>query len=288
MQKRPLGRTGLQVTPLGVSVGLRASAADAHQELLAAIDCGVTLIHASSGAEAVVGDALKGCPRSGVVHCLTLRYTGGNDYAAKRLAGTVDASLLRMGVDQIDVVLLETDGLPDDQIEHETLPALGRIRATGKIRFMGIASSIIDVVGRWTRHPALDVLCVPGRATLQDSSLYPAAAAAHRADVAVIAVDPLAMGLLSDQGGQGNHPAPQEVKALCARAAEHCRRRGSSLEKLAIQYALLQSDISSNLLLSPSTRQISAAIEWAQMPIDRDLLRDVMRIIEPVHNVSCR
>jgi hypothetical protein len=54
--------------------------------------------------------------------------------------------------------------------------------------------------------------------------------------------------LLNTQGPPPWHPAPEDVKAACKRAAEYAQAQGSNISRLAIKWALQQSSISSHLI----------------------------------------
>src|SRR5258707_816999 len=61
------------------------------------------------------------------------------DFSAERVTASVDESLARLGIKTIDVIQCHDIEFGDlDQIVNETLPALRRLQAQGKVRFVGI------------------------------------------------------------------------------------------------------------------------------------------------------
>jgi aryl-alcohol dehydrogenase-like predicted oxidoreductase len=94
------------------------------------------------------------------------------------------------------------------------------------------------------------------------------------------------MGLLSHRGTPAWHPAPEAVKEICARAAAHCWARGTSIEKLAVQYSLTNPEIATTLVGSANPRNMEQNIAWAEEAIDPVLLAEVLAILKPIHNVT--
>jgi aryl-alcohol dehydrogenase-like predicted oxidoreductase len=164
MITRPLGATGLAVTPLTLGTMMfgawgATTEADCTRMLHAALDAGINTvdtadIYAFGEAEEIVGRALRG-RRDGVV----LATKGGNpmsDDPARRGASrrwlhrAVDDSLRRLGTDCIDLYQVHRPD-PDTPIE-ETLAALGELVDAGKIRAFGTstfpASALVSAA--WT------------------------------------------------------------------------------------------------------------------------------------------
>src|SRR6185503_12478324 len=64
---------------------------------------------------------------------------GEFDFSADRIARSVDESLARLHVDHIDLIQChDIEFVKLDQIVNETLPALHKLKATGKVRHVGI------------------------------------------------------------------------------------------------------------------------------------------------------
>ena len=97
---------------------------------------------------------------------------------------------------------------------------------------------------------------------------------------------PLAMRLLSDDGPPAWHPAPAQLRAKCAEAAALCRARGSDIGRLALQYALSNPAIHTHVVGTASPERVLRNIEDASSPPDPDLLREVLGVLGPVHNLT--
>lgn len=115
---------GGEYGPVGVSEAVRT----VHE----ALDLGINFIDTSpyygrTRAESVLGQALQGVERSRYLLATKVgRYDKDHfDFSAARVTASVDESLLRLGVDYVDLIQchdIEFGSL--DQLIHETLPAL--------------------------------------------------------------------------------------------------------------------------------------------------------------------
>jgi L-galactose dehydrogenase len=94
------------------------------------------------------------------------------------------------------------------------------------------------------------------------------------------------MRLLSHKGPPAWHPAPAALKAKCAAAARFCQGRGGDLGKLALQFAVANQDIPTHIVGTASPARILQNIREIEKPLDEELLADVLKILQPVHNLS--
>jgi aryl-alcohol dehydrogenase-like predicted oxidoreductase len=153
MQTRPLGNTGLSLPILGFgasSLGQEfrnVTVEEALRSVRVALDCGLNLIDTSpfygrGMSEVLLGVALKGVPREQYTLCTKLgRYDLQHfDFSARRVAESIDVSLHRLGTDHLDILLChDIEFVPMQQIVDETLPAIRKAVATGKVRFVGFS-----------------------------------------------------------------------------------------------------------------------------------------------------
>jgi aryl-alcohol dehydrogenase-like predicted oxidoreductase len=149
MQTVRLGRTGLDVSVAGLGCGGHsrlgmAKGKDVHHAadmVRRALDLGVTFIDTARayGTEEAVGLGLKGRRDEAVISTKAGVGRGGGALAsAADMAAMVDESLKKLAADHIDVFLLHGLRLPE--YEHATtvlMPELRRLKAAGKIRFIG-------------------------------------------------------------------------------------------------------------------------------------------------------
>jgi L-galactose dehydrogenase len=150
MQYRTLGRTGLQVSVLGLGGGgysrLGTSQGGGNANAVAvvrrALELGVNIIDTaeSYGTEVSVGKAIKGLPRQGLVLCTK---TGAGSITEPRapndLSRSLEQSLRNLGTDYIDIYQLH--GVQKEEYPHvvnHLVPELLRLCSQGKIHFIGI------------------------------------------------------------------------------------------------------------------------------------------------------
>src|ERR1700742_4751601 len=153
MLTRPLGKTGLQLPILSFgasSIGQefrRVNLDEAFKSVRTALDCVLNFIDTSpfygrGMSEVMLGLALREVPRASYTLCTKLgRYDLAHfDFSAKRVAESVDVSLHRLGTDHLDICLChDIEFVELAQIVEETLPALRKAQAAGKVRYVGIS-----------------------------------------------------------------------------------------------------------------------------------------------------
>lgn len=145
MQRRQLGKTGLEVSALGfggAEIGFEAIGATEVKELLAqAIDAGLNVIDTANAyldSEALIGQALTG-RRQDVLLFSKCGATDGfsrHDWSAAGIAAQIDQTLSRLRTDHLDLMQLHSCGI-DVLDAGEAIDALRRAREAGKLRFIG-------------------------------------------------------------------------------------------------------------------------------------------------------
>lgn len=151
MQQRPLGRSGLMVSRLGLGTmtwGLDTDPDEAGAQLKAYVDAGGTLIdtadvYADGESEAVLGtllDAMVPREELTIIAKAGLRARAGRRHDGSRghLLTTLDITLRRLGVSHVDVWLVH--GWDSWTPMEETLGALDHAVATGRVRYAGVSN----------------------------------------------------------------------------------------------------------------------------------------------------
>jgi len=302
MEYRRLGGTGLSVSALsfGASslggVFREVTESECLRTVHLSLEQGINYIDTSpfyglTKSETMLGKALKTIPRDKYILSTKVGRYGSQmkdfNFSAKRVTTSLDESLKRVGVEYVDLILAHDIEFGDlQQVIHETLPALRNLRKSGKARFIGVTGLPLKVIRQVVEAAALDVILSYCHFELNDTSLLDLAALLKERRVGIVNAAPFGMGLLSDRGAPSWHPAPAELKEVCARAAAHCRASGASIEKLAIQYTLTNPDIATTLVGSADPMEMERNIRWANEPIDSQLLGEVLAILKPLHNLT--
>ncbi|KAJ6852303.1 L-galactose dehydrogenase [Iris pallida] len=306
LELRQLGTTGLKLScvgfgasPLGNVFG-DVPPAEALASVSAALRLGINFFDTSpfyggTVSERVLGNCLHELkvPREEIVVSTKCgRYAEGFDFSAERVTRSVDESLERLRLDYVDLIQCHDIEFGDlDQIVNETIPALQKLKEAGKVRFIGITGlplSVFTYVLDRVPPGSVDVVLSYCHYSINDSTLIDILPYLKSKGVGVITASPLAMGLLTDSGPPEWHPASQEIKSACRAAALLCKEKGKNISKLALQYSLMNKEISTVLVGMNSVRQVeenvSAALELAVTGIDEGLLHDVEAVLQPVKN----
>ena len=150
MEHRTLGRTGVQVSPLCLGAMMFGAWGnpdhdDAVRIIHRALDAGINFIdtadvYSAGESEEIVGKALAGGRRDGVVLATKVHGSMGKDPNARGnsrrwIMAEVDNSLRRLGTDYIDLYQIHR---PDPSCDiEETLSALTDLVRSGKVRYVG-------------------------------------------------------------------------------------------------------------------------------------------------------
>ncbi|MBW4034468.1 MAG: aldo/keto reductase [Proteobacteria bacterium] len=230
MQYRQLGRSGLKISTLTLgtmtmggkgafekvgNVGL----AEAKRQIDLCVDAGVNLIdtadiYSTGGSEEIIGEALGGVRKSGVMLATKVRFPmgkGPNDAGLSRhhIIDACNASLKRLRTDYIDLYQVhEWDGItPLD----ETIEALNTLISHGKVRYIGCSN-----YSAWHIMKALGISDATHRQRFVSQQIHYTLEAreaenellplAHDQGLGVLVWSPLAGGLLS-----GKHRRDQKT-----------------------------------------------------------------------------
>src|SRR5277367_1463082 len=257
MRYRPLGRTGLKLPWISFgasSLGQEFRSVDvgeAIRSVRVALDLGMNFIDTSPFygrglSECLLGPVLREVPRDRYYLGSKLgRYDRAHfDFSARRVVESLDVSLHRMGVDYLDVMLCHDIEFVDmAQIVDETLPALRRIQQQGKVRFVGISGYPMNVFKYVLDRTDLDVILSYNHYTLQNTMLADLAPYLNAKGVGIMNAAPFSARLLTNAPLPKWHKATPEVRAGAAQAAQLCQSKGSDIAKLALQYSILNPDM---------------------------------------------
>jgi len=302
MEYRTLGKTGLRVSALGFGASSLGGVfrdideSEAIRAVHISLDLGINFIDVSpfyglTKAETVLGKALRGLKRDSYILATKLGRYGSTladfDFSAARALKSIDESLARMGVDYVDLIQAHDIEFGDvNQVVTETMPAMRKLIAAGKARFAGVTGLPLKCLASAALQSDADTILSYCHYELNDTALLGILPQLAARNTGIISASPLGMGLLSVRGAPAWHPAPDLLKAACAKAAAHCSAHGASIEKLAVQFSVAQPQIATTLVGSASPTNMQRNIQWINEPLDRTLLAQVMEILKPVHDVT--
>jgi L-galactose dehydrogenase len=80
------------------------------------------------------------------------------------------------------------------------------------------------------------------------------------------------------------HKATPAVRAVCRQAAAHCSARGVDIAQLALQFSIAHQDMATCIVGSANPDNVRKWVDWANQPLDQNLLHEVQAILRPIHN----
>lgn len=301
MQRRKLGKTDLSLPVIGFgasSLGAEFRAVKLDEVLSSvrtALDVGLDFIDTAAYygrgmSEVLLGIALEGVPRDQYTLCSKLgRYDAHHfDFSAKRVAESIDVSLHRLRTDHLDIIIChDIEFVPIQQIIDETLPAIRKIQQSGKVRYVGISGYPMKIFREVVAQAELDCIMSYNQYTLQNTRLADELVPLLKPKgIGIMNAGPFAARLLSNAPLPVWHKDSQPVRDAARVAAAHCEKHGVDIAQLALQFSCSHPDLTTTVAGSANPANIRKWAEWIAQPIDRQLLEDVLKIFEPVKNIS--
>ena len=204
------------------------------------------------------------------------------DFSRDGVLRSIQASLERLGLDRIDLVLIHD---PDDhagEALETAAPTLSQLRSEGVIGGYGVGMTQAPMLARFVRETDVDVVMVAGRYTLLDHSagedLLPVA---MERGVGIINAGIFNSGLLSRprprQGDQYDYrPVPDDVLERTTRIARLCKRFGVDLPTAALAFARRHPAVASVVVgLRTPTQLRELVARW-----DRSVPEDLWTALE--------
>jgi D-threo-aldose 1-dehydrogenase len=199
------------------------------------------------------------------------------DFSRDGILRSVDASLERLGVDDVDILYLHD---PDDHwAEASTtgIDALIELREQGVARAIGAGMNQSAMLAEFVRRCDVDIVMLAGRYTLLDQSarddLLPVAL---ERGVGVVAAGVYNSGLLARAQVPDDAPfeyraAPPELVARARDLAQLCERHGVTLPDVALQFPLRHPAVVSAVVGSRNGHESLETLERYRVTIPDDL-----------------
>jgi aryl-alcohol dehydrogenase-like predicted oxidoreductase len=294
MEKRSLG--GLQVSVVGLGcnqLGTTCDEAASASIVAAALDQGINFFdtadeYGDGRSEVVLGKALRG-QRDQVFIATKFGSRLENDpqrqgASARWIAIAVEDSLRRLDTDYIDLYQMH---FPDPEVSiEETLDALNRLVATGKVREIGCCNlSGAQIDAAMTAAQSLGVRPFASAQNrlnlLRQESLSDVVPACERHGLRLLPFFPLASGLLTGKYRRGQPPAagsrlhdnvaPEVAARMLSSAAfdrlealeAYAHAQGHSLAELAVAWLAAQPVIASVICGATRPAQVMDNVKGA-------------------------
>lgn len=315
MDYRPLGRTGVRVSPLCLGTMMfgpwgNADEADSIRIIHSALDAGINFVDSAdvySGgvSEEIVGKALAG-RRDDVV--LATKFFMPMDDSPNHRGGSrrwiiqeVENSLRRLGTDWIDLYQVHRPS-PDVDIE-ETLGALSDLVHQGKIRYIGSSSfsgsQIVEA--QWasrernlerfvTEQPPYSILVRGIEEDILPTTL--------RHGMGTLTYSPLSGGWLSGKWRTGaaaaptssarpsarfdmSSPANQRKLDIVENLAQLAEQNDMTLIELAIAFAINHPGVTAAIVGPRTMEQLESYLPAAELTLSTEILDRIDELVAP-------
>jgi D-threo-aldose 1-dehydrogenase len=283
---RSVGKSGIKVSTLGFGgapIGgfrFKISERDAAETVATAYASGIRYFDTSpyygyGRSEHIFGQALRGVDRDSFVlstkvgRWMTpksdhedvpgwrpggLPFKPTFDYSRDGTLRSLEQSLLRLGMNRIDVVLIHdvdvwTHGSQEqaDRYFKDAMtgcfPALAELRRQGVIKAIGVGLNETDMSLRFAREADLDCIMLAGRYTLlEQGAVTELLPYCLQKDISILLAGPLNSGILATgavkSASYDYKPAPEEVMSRVRRLQAVCDHYGVELATAALQFPL--------------------------------------------------
>ena len=305
MDYQTLGKTGLEVSRLSFGASAlggvfrEVDEAEGIRAVHAALDAGINYFdvapaYGATRSETVLGKALRGIPRDRYfLSTKAGKYTapGGYgedllDYSESRIRAGLEESMVRLGVDYIDIVHLhdfEYQRLAKvESAFADGFPTLLALKQEGRIGAVSAGIYPLDLWRQVIEEAPVDAILMHNHYCINDTRGLELAPACRERNIGMINASPFASGALTGGPIAAWHPADANDRAVFAAAALFCEREGSSLARLAFQFACQDTPFHTTMFSTARVASVERNLRWYQEPLDRDLLAGVRRILAPV------
>lgn len=267
MEKRKLGKSGIEVSPMGFGCwaiggpfkmfGMPDGWGEINDDesvkaIHRAIDLGVNFFDTSDAygighSETVLGEAVKGirdkvviATKGGYVYDTEARNLVGEDTSPQYIRKALEASLMRLKTDYIDLYQIHNWTIP----ERESIPLfheLDKLVAEGKIRTYGWSTPVVAHVQTFVRETKGTVIQSKGNLFTYNQELIDLC---ESNQLASINNAPLAMGFLSGKFNEHTQFTPEDVRGAAHEWTEYFENgkpKQGFIDKLAGVKEILQS-----------------------------------------------
>lgn len=307
LSRRPLGRTGLEVTPVCVGGGPLGSMPEnfgydvsAERGIATArrvLDGRINFLDTSAGysdgeSERRIGAALAdagGLPAGFVLATKVDRDMDTGDFSGDQVRRSAEGSLARLGLDTIQLLYLhdpEHISFDEGMAPGGPVEALIKLKDEGIAQHIGVAGGPVALMSRYLKTGAFEALITHNRWTLIDRSAGDLIDEAVGLGIGVVNGAPFGGGILAkgsaartDYAYHAAHPdILQRVKAMEAA----CRDHDVPIAAAALQFSTRDPRITSTIVGISRPERVDETLRLADWAIP-DALWDVL---EPLNAPS--
>ena len=298
MLYRRLGKTALNVSIIGFGASPLGNvfddcdAAEGIRSVHCAIDLGINFFDVApfyglTLAETRLGEALKGKRKDVLLATKCGRYGLRDfDFSYQRILDSADESLSRLKTDYVDLMQLhDIEFGTREQVLNEAIPALLKIKESGKARYVGITGLPVYYLADIAKQVEVDTVLSWAHYNLLQDELNPALVGlCQEKDMGLMNAAPLLQRILSDASIPSWHNAPTELKAMQSPLLALCQKYGVALSDVAIRYAIDHPFISSTIIGMCDKDNVKKNTGVLAFDLPDGLLDEIEQLVAPVKN----
>jgi L-galactose dehydrogenase len=275
--------------------------AQAIQAVHVALECGINYFdvapaYGATVSETVLGKALRGIPRDRYYLSTKVgKYTKPGsygedtlDYSRARIRKSIEESAERLGTDYFDLIHIhdiEYQGRKHTEWAlSEGYDSVLELKREGRIGAVSYGIYPIDLWKRIFSTLDVDAGLVHNHYCLNDTRVLELLLLAEQKGIGIINGSPFASALLTDRGPADWHPASVEDRSIFKSAADFCREQGSSISKLALQFASQNPSLPTTLFSTANPESVRRNVAWHEEPVDMPLVAEVQKLLSPVRD----
>ncbi|MFT4118054.1 aldo/keto reductase [Bradyrhizobium sp.] len=193
------------------------------------------------------------------------------DFSHDGVMRSVEESLVRLGLDRVDVLLVHD---PDDHYDDAVagaFRALQRLRADGTVKAIGAGMNQSEMPVRFAEAVPVDCFLLAGRYTLLDQgaldALFPVCAANN---IGILLGGLYNSGILANPHAGAKFDYQDADAALIARAHELdglCRRHGTELKAAALQFCMAHPVVTVAVMGARNAAEIADNIAMSEQAV---------------------
>jgi D-threo-aldose 1-dehydrogenase len=304
--RRPLGRTGLDVSPICVGGGPLGGMPEnfgydvpagravrlVHRVLAGPFNFMDTAAGYSGGeSERRIGAALAeagGLPGGFVLATKIDPDPATGDYSGEQARRSVAGSLTRLGLDRLQLVFLhdpEEIGFDASMAAGGPVEALLDLEREGVVAHVGVAGGPVELMARFLRTGAFEVLITHNRWTLVDRSAGDLLDEAVSLGVGVVNGAPFGGGILAKGTAATSSycysPADGEVLRRVREMEAACARHGVPLAAAALQFSTRDPRITSTIVGISHPERVDETVRLASTAIPEPLWDELAPLTAP-------
>ena len=296
LQSRPLGNTGLLVTPLCFgcaslgdmpeTFGFSVAKDQAHETLRAAFESPVNFLDTAASygngeSEARIGEVLRelgGVPPGYVIATKADRDLSIGDFSGEQMRRSVERSLRLLRLDRLPLLYLHD---PEHASYEEIMSPGGAVEVLvglteeGIIEHLGVAGGPIELMIRYVETGLFEAVITHNRYTLINRTALPLLDVATDLRVPVLNAAPYGSGILvkgpDAYARYAYQKAPDELIETVRAMSEVCQEYDVPLAAAALQFSMKDPRVVSTIVGLSRPERVKQTLDLATQPIPDEL-----------------